>query len=154
MGEFIKDRLPDAVSYFESEDVPLKGRGLWRTGPCLIHGGSDSLKVNTASGGWICMSCGAKGGDVLSHLMQSRGIGFVEAARQLGAYDEGKPSTTPHRPATLPARDAMQLAAAELTLALVVIGGFRIGVIPTEDDWARFTVCASRVEFLAREFRV
>lgn len=153
MGDFIRNRLPDPVSYFDSEEVRLVGPGRWKTGPCHFHGDSDSLRVNTASGGWCCMACGAKGGDVLAFHMQRHGLSFVDAARALGAYDDGAgPGVTPSKPATLPARDAMQLAAFELQVAMVVISDIKAGVIPSDADWQRFLVCASRVDSLAAEY--
>ncbi len=153
MGEFIRDRLPDAISYFDTQDVHLVGPGRWKTGPCHLHGGSDSLRVNTGSGAWRCMSCGAKGGDVLAFHIERHGLGFVEAARELGAYiDNGKPYSGPTKPATLPARDAMQLAAHELRLAFVVMADIRAGVIPSDDDWQRFIAGVGRVEALAQEY--
>ena len=154
MGEFIRDRLPDPISYFDAEDVRLVGPGRWKTGPCHFHGGSDSLRVNTASGGWCCMSCGAKGGDVLAFHMQRHGLPFADAARALGAYvDGGEPDVVPGKAATLPARDAMQLAAFELQLAMVVISDIKAGLIPSDADWQRFLICAGRVGALAAEYQ-
>ena len=154
MGEFIRDRLPDPVSYFDAEDVRLVGPGRWKTGPCHLHGGSDSLRVNTASGGLCCMSCGAKGGDVLAFHMQRHGLPFVDAARALGVYVDGtSPNSTPGKPATLPARDAMQLAAFELQLAMVVISDIKAGLIPSDTDWQRFLISAGRVGALAAEYQ-
>lgn len=154
MGEYNRDRLPEPISYFEAEGVHLVGPGRWKTGPCDFHGGSDSLRVNTESGGWCCMACDAKGGDVLAFHMQRHGLEFVEAARALGAYqDDGKRYTGPVKPATLSARDAMQLASFELLVALVVIHDIREGVIPNDDDWHRFIESSRRVETLAQEYR-
>lgn len=154
MGEFVRDRLPDALTYFESEGVHLVGPGRWKTGPCDLHGGSDSLRVNTESGGWRCMACSATGGDVLAFHMQRHGLEFVDAARLLGAYvDDGKRYTGPAKPTTLSARDAMQLASFELLVALVVIHDIRVGVIPSDDDWHRFIESSRRVETLAEEYR-
>ena len=155
MGEFIRDRLPDAVSYFDAEDVRLIGPGRWKTGPCHLHGGSDSLRVNTVSGGWCCMSCGAKGGDVLAFHMQRHDMPFVDAARALGAYVDGVRGgdVMQTRPATLPARDAMQLAALELQVAMVVISDIKAGVVPSDADWQRFLICAGRVGALAGEYQ-
>ena len=154
MGEFKRDRLPDPVSFFDAEGVPLTGPGQWKTGPCHFHGGSDSLRVNVQSGGWCCMACGAKGGDVLAYAMQLHCQNFVEAARALGAYVE---SDKPHRgstqPTTLPARDAMQLASHELTVALLVISDIKAGIIPNRTDWQRFLGSAARLTALAEEYR-
>jgi hypothetical protein len=153
MGEFVKDRLPEPVPYFDGEGVPLVGRGPWKTGPCHLHGGSDSLRVNTATGGWVCMACGAKGGDVLAYHMQRHGLEFVEAARALGAYvDDGKSYSRPTKATTLSARDAMQLTAHELRTALVVISSIRRGLIPSDTDWQRFIEGVGRLEALAMEY--
>lgn len=154
MGEFVKDRLPDVQSYFESEDVHLVGPGQWKTGPCNLHGGSDSLRVNVKTGGWRCMACGVHGGDVLAHHMQRHGLDFVAAARQLGAYiEDGKPHRRQTAPATIPARDAMQLVAQDLLLAVVVISDIRSGVIPSDEDWQNFLARAGQIELLAMEYR-
>ena len=153
MGEFIKDRLPDVQSYFDAEDVRLVGPGRWKTGPCHFHDGSDSLRVNTQSGGWCCMACFVKGGDVLAYHMQRYGMQFVEAARELGTYvDDGKRYSGKTTATTLSARDAMQVIAHELLVLFVVIADIRKGVIPSDADWQRFVVGAGRVETLAREF--
>ena len=65
---FDRTRLPDPIEYYENlAGLRFKERGgKWRTTACNFHGGSDSLRINTASGGYICMSCGAGGGDVLA----------------------------------------------------------------------------------------
>lgn len=75
------------------------------------------------------MACGAKGGDVLAYAMQRHGMDFVEAARALGAYvEDGRPPRVRNKPATLAARDAMQLVAFEALLAVVVISDIRRGL--------------------------
>ena len=154
MGEYIRDRLPDPVSFFESEGLTLKGKGKWRTTQCAFHGGSDSMRVNTETGGWVCMSCHERGGDVLAYLMKAHGLGFVQAARSLGAFvDDGEPYLGKNKPTTLPPRDAMDLAALELLVATVVISGIRRGEIPTDDDWARFLSAAGRIDALAMGYR-
>jgi hypothetical protein len=154
MGEVIRDRLPGAITYFELEGVPLKGHGRWKTGPCHFHGSSDSLRVNVQSGGWCCMNCGAKGGDVLAYAMQRHGLGFVDAARALGAYiDDNKPHRGPAKAATLSARDAMQLVAFELNVAVIVNSDIRAGVIPSDTDWQRFIAAAGRIDAIAQEYR-
>lgn len=155
MGEFIRDRLPDTIEYFDLEGVPLKGPGRWKFGPCHFHDGSDSLRVNVQSGGWICMACGTKGGDVLAYCMQRHGLEFVEAARALGAYiDDDKPHRGPAKKATLSARDAIQLVAFELTVAVIVIADIKSGVIPIQADYQRFLDAAGRIIALAEEYSV
>lgn len=153
MGDFIRERLPEPVGFFEAEGVPLKGRGKWKTGPCHFHDGSDSLRVQVESGAWRCMACHVKGGDVLGYTMQRHGLEFVEAARALGAYVDGKAQRRPGKPATLAARDAMQLIAFELIVALLVMSDIKRGVIPSDGDWQRFLEAAGRVDALAMEYR-
>jgi CHC2 zinc finger len=131
----------------------LTGPGKWKTGPCEFHNSTDSLRVNTSTGGWICMACGVKGGDVLAYAMQRHGLEFVQAATMLGAYvDDGRSPKANTRPSTLPARDAMQLVSLELGIAVCVIADVRAGVIPSDTDWQRFLETASRVQTIAEEF--
>ena len=68
---FDRNRLPEPVSYFEGQDLLLTGprSAKWKTTACVFHTGTDSMRINTASGGWCCMSCGVKGGDVLAYHM-------------------------------------------------------------------------------------
>jgi hypothetical protein len=65
---FDRTLLPDPVTYFENQGLTLKGprSAKWKTTTCNFHGGSDSMRVNVATGAWVCMSCGEKGGDVLA----------------------------------------------------------------------------------------
>jgi hypothetical protein len=150
MGEFIRECLPDPASYFESEGLTLAGRGAWRTTRCDFHGGSDSMRVNVATGGWVCMACGVKGGDVLAHHMQSYGLSFVEAARALGAYvEDGKPlAGSPRR---FSASDALSAVGEELGVCVVVIADARRGLVPSDSDWTRFLAAAGRVQAIAAE---
>jgi hypothetical protein len=154
VGEFFRDRLPDSLGYFESEDVHLVGQGQWKTGPCHFHGGSDSMRVNIASGGWCCMNCMVKGGDVLAYHMQRHDLDFIAAARQLGAYaDDAKPHRGQTTATTLQARDAMQLMAHSVLVTVVVISDIRNGVIPSDEDWQSFLERAGQIEQLAAEYR-
>lgn len=153
-GAFVRSRLPDPRSYYDSEGLTLSGSGKWRTTRCEFHGGSDSMRINTDTGGWICMSCGEKGGDVLAYAMRRHGLEFVVAARSLGAYvEDGTPRVKTGRATTLSARDAMEVVAFELQVAVIVIGDIRKGLIPSDQDWMRFRDCAGRIEALAMEYR-
>ena len=149
---FDRDRLPSWGAYSDAEGLPLAGRGKWRTTRCDFHGGSDSLRINTQSGGWVCMSCGVHGGDVLAYHMRRHGLGFVEAARALGAWiDDGAP---PPRPRAFSARDALSVIETELNVAMVVISDARQGITPTDDDWQRFLLAAGRIDRIAQEARL
>lgn len=153
MGEYIRSRLPDPVTFFESEGLPVTGTGKWRTTSCQFHDGSDSMRINTESGGWVCMACGEKGGDVLAYVMRKHGLEFVEAARVLGAYvDDAQPHRGSMRPTTLSARDAMAVIAIELYVVAIVIANIRKGVIPSDADWERFLDGAGRIIRLESEF--
>lgn len=152
MGEFVRENLPDPVSYFEAEGLKLDGRGKWRTTSCTFHGGSDSMRINTVTGGWVCMSCNAKGGDVLAHFMAEHGVDFVSAAKLLGAWrDDGKPDK-PHRPKPLPASQAIQVLAFESTLAAVAAGNVARGDQLTDKDRARLYVAAQRIGAISEAF--
>ena len=104
---FERDRLPDPATYFEGEGLTLTGprSAKWKTAACTFHGGSDSMRINTVTGAWVCMAgCGARGGDVLAYHQATHGLEFVEAAKALGAWvDDGKPQA-PHRPTPLSPR--------------------------------------------------
>lgn len=152
MGEFLKDRLPEPVEYFESEGLVLAGRGKWRTTECKFHGGSDSMRVNTASGAWVCMACPAKGGDVLAHHMAEHGLTFIDAAKALGAWQDDDKPNRPHRPKPLPATEAIRVLAFESTLAAVAAGNLANGVTLTDTDRARLLVASRRISHLAEAF--
>ena len=149
---FDRNSLPEAVSYFESQGLRLTGPGKWKTTACQFHGGSDSMRINVASGGWCCMSCDAKGGDVLAYHMQLHGIEFVEAAKALGAWiDDGKPAKH-HKPTPLAPRAALEVMAFEATVVAVAAGNVAQGVSLTATDRARVMAAAARINRLMEAF--
>lgn len=84
---FFRENLPSPSEYYESEGIPLKGQGQWRDAVCPFHQDTKpSLRVRLETGAFRCMVCGAHGGDVLAFHRQRHGLGFVEAARALGAW--------------------------------------------------------------------
>ncbi|WIT11418.1 CHC2 zinc finger domain-containing protein [Paucibacter sediminis] len=117
MGKrYERDMLPNPVAFFEGEGLTLKGPGRWKTTRCVFHGGSDSMRINTDSGAWVCMACDQKGGDVLAYVMQWHGLEFIEAAEALGAtVGDGKPAQ-PARKTTLSPAAALKLVQAEAWL--------------------------------------
>jgi hypothetical protein len=152
MGEFNRGHLPEPLAYFETEGLVLTGKGKWRTATCRFHNGSDSMRINVASGGWICMSCGIKGGDVLSYHMQVHGLEFVEAAKSLGAWvDDGRP-TRPQKPTTLPARAALEVLHQEAMLAAVAAANIAHGINLTDADRARLLQAAGRINRIVELF--
>ena len=152
---FDRNLLPDSSSYFEQQGLRLAGPGKWKTTACQFHGGSDSMRVNVASGGWCCMSCGAKGGDVLAHYLQLHGGEFVDAAKALGAWvADGKPAQphTPYKPTPLAPRAALQVMAFEATVVAIAAGNVAHGVKLTELDRFRLMAAAGRINRLVEGF--
>lgn len=148
---FDRERLPDPVEYYHAQGLRLEGKGKWRTTACLFHGGSDSMRLNTASGGYCCMACGASGGDVLAYEIAATGSDFVTAAKTLGAWiEDGKPA--PRRSTPLPARDALHLLAAESNLAAVAAANVAYGVTLTQTDRERLLAAAGRIAKIAEVF--
>lgn len=151
---FDRNLLPDPVAYFEAQGLTLTGprSAKWKTTRCDFHGGSDSLRVNVQTGGWVCMSCAAKGGDTLAFHQALHGMGFVEAARDLGAWiDDGQPPT-PQRPTPLPPRAALSVLAFESTLAAVAAGNVAHGIALTDTDRARLMKAAGRINLIAEAY--
>ena len=85
---FDRAALPDVARYYAVRAaLHLSGRGLWRSAVCPFHNDTrPSLRVNTETGAYRCMVCGAKGGDVLAYHRARHGLSFVQAARDLGAW--------------------------------------------------------------------
>lgn len=144
---FIRDKLPDAASYFESEGLTLIGprSAKWRTTRCEFHGGSDSMRVNNTTGAWVCMSCGEKGGDVLAHHMAAHGMEFLDAAKALGCWQDDGQSHAPQKPKPLPPSAALSVLAFECTLIAVAAGNIAEGVQLTDQDLNRVMQAAGRV---------
>ena len=151
---FDRNLLPDRMGYFEAQGLKLAGprSAKWKTTACQFHGGSDSMRINTATGAWVCMSCGESGGDVLAYSMKLHGLEFVEAAKQLGAWvDDGKPQR-PQKPTALPPRAALEVMAFECCLVAVAAGNLAKGVTPSDAARARLMVAAGRINRIAGDF--
>ena len=144
---FDRRNLPEPVGYYEAAGLVFRERkGKWRTTRCEFHGGSDSMRVNTDSGAFVCMSCNAHGGDVLAYEMQLTGAEFVEAAKALGAWiDDGKP-------APLSPRAALQAIAFEVTLVAIEASRIASGIVPSEADKARVLAAANRITRIMEVF--
>ena len=152
---FNRDLLPEPTAYFEAQDLKLSGpfKAKWKTTECKFHGGSDSLRINTTTGAWVCMACGEKGGDVLAYEMKSTGMEFVDACKSIGAWvDDGKPQT-PQKAAPLPPRAALQAIAFEATLAAVAAGNVAHGVVLSDVDRFRLLAAAGRINRLVEAYQ-
>jgi hypothetical protein len=152
---FDRNLLPDPGNYFENQGLTLKGprSAKWKTTTCNFHGGSDSMRINLATGAWVCMSCGEKGGDVLSHHMAAHGLEFIEAAKALGCWqDDGKPHA-PQKPKPLSPGAALSVLAFECTLVAVAAGNIAHGVQLTPADLNRVLQAAGRVNFIRAAYQ-
>jgi len=145
---FDRTRLPDTLAYFQSEGLKLTPRGKWRTAPCEFHGGSDSLRIRVDTGAWVCMSCGAKGGDVIAYHMAAHGLDFVTAAKALDCWvEDGKPHQH-HRPKPLPAADALAALAHETMLIAIVASDMCRGIPIDEETKDRVLQAVGRINLI------
>jgi hypothetical protein len=150
---FQRDNLPEPVGYFENHCLVLKGSGKWKTTSCIFHGGSDSMRINTSNGGWVCMSCGVKGGDVLAYEMQFTGAEFVDACKALGAWVNDGRIQSHHKPSPLTPRQALSVLAFESSMTAVAAGNMGKGVVLSDVDLARLLIAAGRINQIAEAFQ-
>jgi hypothetical protein len=148
---FNRSLLPDAKDYFENTaGLTLIGRGPWRTTSCEFHGGSDSMRVNLKTGGFMCMSCHEKGGDVLAYHQQVNGLEFVEAAKALGAWtDDGKPSTFKSSPVS--ARTMLEVIGFEVQIVALMAADLSKGKPMSDADKDRLFLATNRIARVAEE---
>ena len=88
-GYFDRARLPDPLTYYVTELERLRPTGRNASARCPFHDDAHpSLTVNLASGAVRCHvpECGAHGRGVLDFHMARYGLGFVAAAKELGAW--------------------------------------------------------------------
>ena len=152
---FSRVLLPDPATYFEERGLKLSGprSAKWKSTSCVFHIGSDSMRINTVTGAWVCMACGKKGGDVLAYEMASTGAEFVDAAKSIGAcVDDGKPQAQ-QKPTPLSPRAALSVIAFEATLTAVAAGNIAHGVALTELDRARLLKAANRINLLVEAYQ-
>ena len=152
---FDRNLLPDTTGYFEAQGLKLAGprSAKWKTTECRFHDGSDSMRINTATGAWVCMSCGVKGGDVLAYELATTGADFVDAAKAIGAWvDDGRPYT-PQKPTPLSPRAALSALAFEATLVAIAAGNIAKGVTLTDADKSRLMLAAGRITVITEAFQ-
>ena len=151
---FDRQKLPDPITYFESENLTLKGppKAKWLTTECRFHGGSDSMRVNRFSGAFRCMNCGAKGGDVLAYHMANSGREFIEAAKSLNAWVDTGEVFRKYKPTSFPPRAALQVLEFESTLVAIAAGNIANGVALTDVDRKRLYLCASRISRISEDY--
>ena len=154
MVSFIRDKLPDPVTYFENQGLKLKGpsSSKWKTTSCVFHGGHDSMRVNVQTGAFKCMNCQEKGGDVLAYQMLSTGTEFIDAAKALNAWtDDGKRSD--HKPSPISARMMLEVVAFEVQVAALIAADMVARRPMTEVNKDRLFVAAGRINLVSEDLQ-
>lgn len=85
-ADYIKHTLTPLDFYrYELPSAPLKRHGWNNGGVCPFHADNKpgSFRVNLATGGFKCFSCGTAGGDIIAFVMAFYGLKFVEALAKL-----------------------------------------------------------------------
>ena len=79
---FDRNAMPAIADVLTDRGLTLTGArsSPWRTTRCEFHDGSDSMRVNTVTGGWCCMACGVHGGDALAYPLRWREVHTERAA--------------------------------------------------------------------------
>ncbi|MGL4666456.1 MAG: CHC2 zinc finger domain-containing protein [Saezia sp.] len=156
---FDRTLLPEPVDFYESQGMVLTGKGLWQKTLCPFHDDkSPSLSVNTHSGGFYCFSCGAKGGDVLSFLMQRDGLDFIAAAKALGAWkndankNNHKNAYQYKKAAPLSAQDALAMLKQESLICVLLVNDVLAGKNVSQDDLRRMSKAAGRIQTIQEIF--
>jgi CHC2 zinc finger len=87
-GHIRRDLLPNPREFYTSEGFHLRGNGPWvEAGKCPFHDDhAPSFRVNLETGRGRCMACGWSG-DMLAFVQQRHHLGFVDAAKRLGAWE-------------------------------------------------------------------
>ena len=152
---FDRNKLPDCLDYFEAEGLKLIGppSSKWRSTRCPFHGGSKSLRVNIASGGWMCMACGLKGGDVLAFHMQRYELDFVQAAKALNCWVDDGSINNQQKQTTLSARQALQVLELESKVIYMAASDISKGLKLHETDLQRLALAVGRVGKVNEEFQ-
>ena len=83
-----RDLLPDPLDYYRRHLHALRIAGHQASARCPFHEDKNpSLSVNLVDGRFYCFGCGAKGGDVLDFHRRFHDMGFVEAVKDLSAWE-------------------------------------------------------------------
>lgn len=86
-SSFRRDWLPYPADFYAGQRIRLLGQDAWRGALCPFHDdATPSMRVHLASGAYRCLACGAHGGDVVAFHMRRYGVGFIDAAKALGAW--------------------------------------------------------------------
>jgi len=102
-GQFDRTLLPSLVAYVEGAGHQVVGRSRQRRCDCLCadHSHRLTMTLDTERGLYFCHACD-EGGDVLDLHRRRFGLGFLEAARDLGALVDDDSPVARQRPAQAP----------------------------------------------------
>lgn len=163
MGKFIREKLPDPLTFYQDRGLVLQPGKEWRSTSCEFHNSRETMRVNMKSGAFICMAqCGAKGGSVVDYYMAINGVDFYTAAKALGAVEvDGKPYIGPKRPSRIPALELLKLASTDLYKCSLVVSALlhaltanrelekALGLTITSNDLHCFFGAAGQVIYLS-----
>jgi hypothetical protein len=119
--EIARAKAADILSVAQQHGAQLRKFGGEYVGACPVCGGRDRFSINPKRRIWNCRGCG-KGGDVIAFVQHLRGLGFLEAVRDLAGGKAGpvvravkppEPSTQAPSTTTMPAAIAMWREAVE-----------------------------------------
>jgi hypothetical protein len=99
------------------------------------------------------MACGVKGGDVLSYLMLSNGMEFIDAAKELGAWSGRDSSRIQRKPAGLSPRSALEVLSFEALIAAVAAANVAHGVVMNKRDLERLLLASNRITKLVEAYQ-
>lgn len=147
---FQRNLLPNALTYFQEQGLKITGSktGKWFTTECHFHGGSDSMRVNQATGGWVCMACGAKGGDLISYEMNLTGDDFIVVAKRLRAWTNDDSSFYASKPLPFSKGLALEVLNIEANHVLIAAENVAYGVVLTIADLEQLRLSAVRIRML------
>ena len=107
------------------------------------------MRIMVTTGAFVCMNCGARGGDVVAYHMAAHGLTFLEAAKWLGAWVGSEIIQGNIRPTQFSARDAMRVVNFEVTLLAIEGSRMAKGIKPSPEDLERILVAAGRINHVA-----
>ena len=86
---FRKNLLPVPLNYYPDHLEKIFFGGLYGKARCPFPDHEDknpSFSFNLKTGAYRCFGCGRNGGDVLDFHMKRYGLGFKDAAKELGGF--------------------------------------------------------------------
>ncbi len=111
MGNYIKSSLSIRQFYSAQLNIEQFKSNDWNDGgKCPFHSDkrAGSFRVNVQHGGFVCLSCGKKGGDVVDFLGSLYGYDYKQAIAYLSESDLSQPEKKSIQPPPEPDSDAIR----------------------------------------------